>query len=99
MLNIQYNGGCKNDAECSSLFTKEKAYANRSIIGIFIILFPASIIAHFFPEGMNEPSFLYSMPPAWLYAILQIPMTWIFVGIYHGFAKNMERQMQEEEPL
>lgn len=66
-----------------------------SISLLFYFLLPLSLI--FFPDVMNEPSFFYNMPRAWLYAILQIPMTWIFVGIYHEYAKRMEREMNRTD--
>ncbi len=62
-----------------------------SVSLLFYFLLPLSLI--FIPDVMSRPSFFYNMPWAWLYAILQIPMTWVFVGIYHAFAKKMERTM------
>lgn len=65
-----------------------------SISLLFYFLLPLSLI--FIPDVMNQPSFFYKMPRAWLYAILQIPMTWVFVGIYHILAKRLERLMRKE---
>jgi len=66
-----------------------------SISLLFYFLLPLSLI--FIPDVMNQPSFFYKMPRTWLYAILQIPMTWVFVGIYHIMVTRLERLMRKEE--
>lgn len=67
---------------------------------LFYFLLPLSLM--FIPDIMNRPSFIHSISWAWLYAFLQIPMTWFFCGLYHRTAKKMERQLDtidKEESL
>ncbi|MDQ0154687.1 DUF485 domain-containing protein [Robertmurraya andreesenii] len=67
---------------------------------LFYFLLPLSLI--FIPDVMNQPSFMFRISWAWLYAILQIPMTWFFCGLYHRTAKKIERQLDaidKEESL
>lgn len=59
---------------------------------LFYFLLPLSLI--FIPDVMNRPSFIYSISWAWLYAFLQIPMTWFFCGLYHRTANKIEGQME-----
>ncbi|SDN68844.1 DUF485 domain-containing protein [Bacillus sp. OK048] len=59
---------------------------------LFYFFLPFSLI--FIPDVMNRPSFIYSISSAWLYAFLQIPMTWFFCGIYHRTANKIDRQME-----
>ncbi|MEH7385153.1 DUF485 domain-containing protein [Bacillus sp. JJ1521] len=59
---------------------------------LFYFLLPLSLI--FIPDVMNRPSFIYHISWAWLYAFLQIPMTWFFCGLYHRTANKIERQME-----
>ncbi|MEH7239037.1 DUF485 domain-containing protein [Bacillus sp. JJ1562] len=60
---------------------------------LFYFLLPLSLI--FIPDVMNRPSFIFSISWAWLYAFLQIPMTWFFCGFYHRTANKIERQMED----
>ncbi|MEH7379097.1 DUF485 domain-containing protein [Bacillus sp. JJ1533] len=60
---------------------------------LFYFLLPLSLI--FIPDVMNRPSFLFHIPWAWVYAFLQIPMTWFFCSLYHVTAKKLDRQMEE----
>ncbi|MBM4763617.1 DUF485 domain-containing protein [Bacillus sp. B15-48] len=64
-----------------------------SVALLFYFLLPLSLI--FIPEVMNRPSFLYGIPWAWVYAFLQLPMTWFFCWLYHITAKRIEREMGE----
>lgn len=59
---------------------------------LFYFLLPLSLI--FIPEIMNKPSFLFGLPWAWVYAILQIPMTWLFCSIYHRKTKKDEQELE-----
>ena len=59
---------------------------------LFYFLLPLSLI--FIPDVMNRPSFVFRIPWAWLYAFLQIPMTWFFCGLYHLTANKMERKIE-----
>ncbi|MFD1849760.1 DUF485 domain-containing protein [Oceanobacillus bengalensis] len=60
---------------------------------LFYFMLPLSLI--FFPEVMNRPSFVMGLTWAWLYAFLQIPMTWFMGWFYHVISKRFERQMEE----
>lgn len=59
---------------------------------LFYFLLPLSLM--FIPDIMNQPSFFYQISWAWLYAFLQIPMTWLFCGLYHRTAKKFEGQLE-----
>ena len=59
---------------------------------LFYFLLPFFLI--FIPDDMNRPSFVFHIPWAWLYAFLQIPMTWFFCGLYHFTANKMERKIE-----
>lgn len=59
----------------------------------FYFLLPISLIL--IPEEMNQSSFVYGIPWAWLYAFFQIPMTWFFCLFYHRMAKKMEEEMEK----
>jgi uncharacterized membrane protein (DUF485 family) len=76
------------------LISKRKqmmALALASVL-LFYFLLPLSLI--FIPDVMIRPSFKYSISWAWLYAFLQIPMTWFFCWFYHKTAKKFEQQME-----
>lgn len=47
------------------------------------------------PEKINEPSFIFGIPWAWLYALSQLPMTWLFGCFYHLLANHLERKIRE----
>lgn len=67
---------------------------------LFYFSLPLSLI--FIPDVMNQPSFIFRISWAWLYAFLQIPMTWFFCGFYHHTTKKMDRQLatiDKEEAL
>lgn len=59
---------------------------------LFYFLLPLSLI--FIPEVMKRSSFIFGIPWAWLYAFLQLPMTWLFGWIYHITAKRIEFAME-----
>ncbi|WP_453990992.1 DUF485 domain-containing protein [Bacillus nitroreducens] len=60
---------------------------------LFYFILPVSLI--FIPDVMNRPSFIYRIPWAWLYAFLQIPMTWFLCGLYHKTATKLEKQLDD----
>lgn len=65
-----------------------------SIIAIFFYLsLPLSIV--FFPEEMSQPSTIFSLPWAWLYAFFQVIMTWIFGWIYWIKSKHLDKLINE----
>lgn len=71
------------------------------VIALFIYFcLPLSLI--FIPEVMNQSSPVLNISWAWLYAFIQIPMTWFFCGLYHFTAIKFEQQMdgvKQEELL
>lgn len=58
---------------------------------LFYFFLPLSLIL--IPDIMNKPSFLFGLPWAWIYALLQIPMTWFFCGLYNHNAKKYEQEL------
>ncbi len=65
-----------------------------TIIAIFFYLsLPLSIA--FFPEEMSQPSTIFSIPWAWLYAFFQVFMTWCFGWIYWVKAKQLDKLVAE----
>lgn len=63
------------------------------LVLIFYFMLPISLA--FFPDVMNQTSFIPGVSWAWLYAFLQIPMTWIVGFIYHVKAKKFDQQIEE----
>ncbi len=66
---------------------------------LFYFMLPIGLI--FFPDAMNQSSFITGVTWAWLYAFLQILMIWILSFFYHLKAKKIDRILenmtQEEE--
>ncbi|MEI3612589.1 DUF485 domain-containing protein [Pseudogracilibacillus sp. SO30301A] len=64
---------------------------------IFYLSLPLSLA--FIPDKMNKPS-LFGLSWAWIYAFLQVLMTWLIGWIYWVKAKQLdqlvERMRQEE---
>lgn len=66
----------------------------------FIFYFMLPMMLTFFPEEMNESSFISGLSWAWIYAFSQIIMIWILGYLYHQKAKKIEKltkQMMREE--
>jgi len=59
---------------------------------LFYFFLPLSLI--FIPDAMNQPSPLFRISWAWVYAFFQIPMTWLLCGFYHRTATKIDRQME-----
>ncbi|WP_238985068.1 DUF485 domain-containing protein [Bacillus kwashiorkori] len=62
---------------------------------LFYFLLPLSLM--FIPDIMTRPSLFYGIPWAWLYAFLQIPMTWLLCSFYHLIAGKVEKEMDTVE--
>ena len=58
---------------------------------LFYFSLPLSLML--IPDVMNRPSYILGIPWAWLYAFLQLPMTWFFVWFYHRTVTRIEREM------
>ncbi|MGM8213251.1 DUF485 domain-containing protein [Virgibacillus sp. W0430] len=73
-------------------FRQEKKKVN--IIAIFILLFfycSLPTVLTLFPVTMNKASPLFGMTWSWLYAFIQIGMTWILGSFYWRKAKQLDR--------
>ncbi|WP_407058260.1 DUF485 domain-containing protein [Tigheibacillus jepli] len=44
---------------------------------------------------MNAPSPIMQISWAWLYAFLQIPMTWVLVFVYYSVMKRFDRLLKK----
>ncbi|MDY0395850.1 DUF485 domain-containing protein [Virgibacillus halophilus] len=75
---------------------KKKENAFQHIVGIFRF-FISGCRFHwlFFHEEMNSPSSLMHITWGWLYAAVQIPLTWLLAGIYYYKMKQFDRRMKE----
>ena len=84
------------------LIRKRKQLMVPALAGALLFYFLLPLSLTFIPNVMTRPSFVYNISWAWLYAFLQIPMTWFFCWLYHKTAKNIERQIdgidREESP-
>ncbi|GGA93051.1 DUF485 domain-containing protein [Ornithinibacillus halotolerans] len=65
------------------------------LVFLFYFMLPLSLI--FLPDVMNQTSFIPGITWAWLYAFLQIPMTWTVGWIYHIKAKKFDEQIEKWE--
>lgn len=60
---------------------------------IFYFMLPLSLI--FFPEIMNQTSIIPGVSWSWLFAFLQIIMTWSMVHLYYKKAKYFDKIAEE----
>lgn len=60
---------------------------------VFYFLLPVSLI--FFPDTMNQTSFIPGVTWAWVYAFLQIIMIWLLGWLYHLKAKKIDEQTEQ----
>lgn len=75
------------------LIRKKKRSMGLALVVALLFYFMLPLSLMFFPTIMNQPSFIQSISWAWLYAFLQIPMTWFFCWLYHHNAKKIEHQL------
>lgn len=61
----------------------------------FLFYFGLPLSITFFPEIMNAPSPIMQISWAWLYAFLQIPMTWVLVFVYYSVMKRFDRLLKK----
>ncbi|WP_042149797.1 DUF485 domain-containing protein [Paucisalibacillus sp. EB02] len=63
------------------------------LVLLFYFMLPLSLI--FFPDAMNQTSFIPGVTWAWAYGFLQIPMTWLIGWIYHIKATTFDQQIEK----
>ena len=64
-----------------------------SVSFVFYFMLPLSLI--FFPKVMTQTSFIPGVSWSWLFAFLQILMTWFMVHLYHRKAKYFDKVAEE----
>ncbi|PWA08384.1 DUF485 domain-containing protein [Pueribacillus theae] len=69
---------------------------------LFVFYFSLPFSLAVFPTFMNKKIFDTGFTWAWLYAFLQIPLTWILGWIYYRKAKRLDQfveQLKQEAEL
>lgn len=76
------------------VYSRKKWLFPTFFIGLLIYFcLPLSLI--FIPDVMNKPSFFFNLLWAWVFALIQVPMTWLFCGIYDWKAKKYDQKLEE----
>ncbi|MEN1969440.1 DUF485 domain-containing protein [Lentibacillus sp. N15] len=65
------------------------------VIFLFVFYFGLPLSLTFFLDWVNAPSPFFQMNWGWLYAFLQIPMTWLFAGFYYIKMKQYDRRIAQ----
>lgn len=84
--------------EALKKWKKEKklfVYTITIIASLFYLSLP--LLVAFFPREMSQPSTIFSISWAWLYAFFQVVMTWVFGWIYWVKAKQLDKLLVEIE--
>lgn len=79
------------------LILKKRKFSMIALAGALLFYFCLPLSLIFIPDLMNRPSFIFDISWAWLYAFMQIPMTWFFCGLYHFKSNKIERQLEGVE--
>lgn len=68
-------------------------------ITIIALVFYMSLplLIAYFPKEMSEPSIVFSISRAWIYAFFQVGMTWVFGWVYWVKAKQLDKLVLEIE--
>ena len=64
-----------------------------AILCLFYCSFPTTI--SLFPEQMNHTSPLFNISWSWLYAFVQIIMTWVLGWVYWEKSKQLDKIVEE----
>ncbi|PAV29638.1 hypothetical protein CIL05_09700 [Virgibacillus profundi] len=83
------------DETFQKLMQEKKRFLLPALIFLFIFYFMLPLSLIFFPEAMNQTSFVSGVTWGWLYAFMQIPMTWTMAWIYHIKSKRFDRIVEE----
>ncbi|MFD2208238.1 DUF485 domain-containing protein [Virgibacillus halophilus] len=77
------------------LVRRKKKMLFSILLVFFVFYFGLPFSLAFFHEEMNSPSSLMHITWGWLYAAVQIPLTWLLAGIYYYKMKQFDRRMKE----
>ncbi|OZU87557.1 hypothetical protein CIL03_15810 [Virgibacillus indicus] len=83
------------DDKFQKLMQEKKRFLIPALIFLLVFYFMLPLSLIFLPEAMNGTSFVAGITWGWLYAFLQLPMTWIMVWAYHIKSKRFDRLVEE----
>ncbi|WP_284139612.1 MULTISPECIES: DUF485 domain-containing protein [unclassified Virgibacillus] len=85
------------DEHVAKLIDKKKRFVLPMLVFLFAFYFMLPLSLAFFPDVMNSSSVVFQITWGWLYAFLQIPMTWIVGWLYCRNAKQLDQWIEERK--
>ncbi|NBJ69088.1 DUF485 domain-containing protein [Roseburia sp. 1XD42-34] len=73
------------------LIKRKKRFLLQMLVFLLAFYFMLPLSLALFPDFMNSTSILFEFTWGWLYAFLQIPMTWVLGWLYCRKAKQFDR--------
>ncbi|WP_010093998.1 DUF485 domain-containing protein [Ornithinibacillus scapharcae] len=76
-----------------ALIRERKKMLIPTLMLVFLFYFMLPLSLTLLPDLMNRTSFIPGLTWAWVYAFMQIPMTWLVGWGYHVNAKKLEEKI------